>query len=128
MAKILNAQNTHARVENGGHTTCLIMEATKANIFDIVKILVNCQGTDVNVKGDYKGNADPNCLTKNNRTTVSLAAGQGNKEILSLLLNIDKKFKHSFDWDKLINVKHKNHGTSAFHYCCQNGFLDCYNT
>ena len=48
-----------------------------------------------------KNGANPNCITNENKTTLPLAVGRGNMEMIKCLLNVDKQFKHSFDWVKL---------------------------
>ena len=42
---------------------------------------------------------NPNCISKTYKTTCLIkAAAMGNKQITKMLLNLDKKFTHSFDW------------------------------
>lgn len=114
LLKTLNSQNKSKR---DAITTYLIIAAAIKNNLEIVKILVNL-GVDINVQDEYNTNAvweacgnnnnemcrfllqhgaDPNCGL-GNQTTLCLAAMKGNKQIMEMLLNIDKKFKNSFDW------------------------------
>lgn len=43
--------------------------------------------------------ADPNVITgAYNDTTLTRAAFEGNRQIMEYILNLEKKFEHSFDW------------------------------
>ena len=68
----------------------------------------------------WNGIADPNVADKTNQTTIYTAGYNNNVTIMSLLLNVNKKYKNSFDWNKLINCKNAI-GNTVFLVCCQNG-------
>ena len=62
-----------------------------------------CHGSNAEmVKLLLSHNADPNIIPHGDHeyavTTLMAAAIAGNVEIIKLLLNLNKTFKHSFDW------------------------------
>ena len=44
------------------------------------------------------GNPNLGVSSQSKSTCLSIAAQRGNKQIVQLLFNLNKKFKHSFDW------------------------------
>lgn len=48
-------------------------------------------------------------------TTMMMAVVYGNRDLMELLLNLSKTYKHSFDWNKFINHCDGANGMSVFH-------------
>lgn len=113
--KIIDSQN---KLDGSTYSTCLMIEAAITSNLNIANILIE-SGCDINVRNEKNQNAvsracwnndiemckfllqhggDPNCITKNNATCLSVAASKGNKQIMKCLLNVDNNFEHSFNW------------------------------
>ena len=95
------------------NNTTAIYEACFNNSVEIVKLLM-------------KNKANPNIIPNNTytQTTLMAATFNGNLELVKILLNLDKSYEISFDWNKLINHGRKNDGFTIVHYCCEYGYLD----
>lgn len=125
----------------------LLVSACIANSPEIIKTLLTVEALDVNntdkhgktaiymachvgnlevVKLLLEKGADPNILPTldGSESTMIKTAYKGNRDIMKELLNLDGKYKYTFDWNKLINYC-KSGGTNVFHICCQGGFISC---
>lgn len=130
----------------------LIVYAARKNNIKIVEFLCQIKSVKINVTNMnnatalwqacfnnstnmvsllMKMNADPNTFdTIDQRTTMLLAAENGNLKMMKMLLNLSnnndgKNFKCRFDWNKLINKHNKSLGINIFWMLCSEGHLQC---
>ena len=129
----------------------MISNAAVMGYLDILKLLVEKYKVDINGVSVTNGKKD----TTNTKTALfyacrknhlemidyllsnganasnphlgSVVASNGSIEAMKMILNMDGKYKHSWDWDKNINIKfgHKSYdGRTTFLSACWYGSLD----
>ena len=104
--------------------------ATTDDNICILPLVCACQRDNIKmVELLMSHGADPNIRSTTDNDLlmypIDAAAASGNLSMIKVLLNVDKKYKLSFDWDKLINHSFAESGYTMFHMLCENGYLDC---